>query len=116
MILRGRVLLLRVNSGPSVSAPGESAARGRADGTRRKRTIARRTSGARGIAVAAGGEPDSLLLARTGHTPVIIFLSKPPTFHRETSRRFCPPDQGENSPVVGSEDLLLCGYSEVRRL
>ena len=43
-----------------------SAVRGRADGIRRKRTIARRSSAIGGIAVVAGGEPDGLLLATSG--------------------------------------------------
>jgi hypothetical protein len=45
-----------------------SAVRGRADETGRKRTIGRRTSAIGGIAVVAGGEPDSLLLATSRHS------------------------------------------------
>jgi hypothetical protein len=56
-----------------------SAGRGRgagypaqADGTRRKRTIARRASAIGGIAVVAGGESDSLLLAESGYRVALL--------------------------------------------
>jgi len=54
---------LGVRSELQRQAHSESAAGGRADETRRKRTNDRRSSGVGGIAVVAGGEPDSLLLA-----------------------------------------------------
>ncbi len=63
MIARGPE---RVNSGLAYPLQGWSAAGGQADETERKRTIGRRSSAIGGIAVVAGGEPDSLLLAKTG--------------------------------------------------
>ena len=60
---------LWVRSGLAYPLQGWSAVRGRADETRRKRTIGRRSSAIGGIAVVAGGEPDSLLLARSRTGP-----------------------------------------------
>jgi hypothetical protein len=81
--------LLRVIFPPQRHASFSSAVRGRADGTRRKRTIGRRTSAIRGIAVAADGEPDSLLLAMCGlyaPPPWIKRCRKPGSLDGQTGR------------------------------